>query len=578
MHTRNEKFKCTKCPSSFKHESILHAHYRKAHNTTASLYNCTFCPKELPTKFEWAVHELKHAGWKYYKCVRCKGEFINASMFQRHLTGKDTTSTCPGGTDISGEELKTYRAQSRKDWESDHARIIGDKKSLEEIAQKKPVFTCSFCQQSFTRKLEWAVHELRHTGWKEYKCVKCGKECGNAATFHAHVYRKVQSDDCTGGEGLTKEELALYYKESKKDWYSEHTRIVGSLTTFNEKDFKQPIPAFKCCFCSREFTTRSDLAIHELHHTGWNQFKCIKCGKECSYPSTFHEHVYRKKGHKTCKGGTGLSKTELDEYRKQSTKDWASEHARIIGGMTQREKDDIRMEIDKMPGIHNKKTKSVVRHKPLNKLSKPAYTCSFCDMKLGTKFAWACHELEHKGWKYYQCVKCGREFSRNCTTTFHEHIYCKRQKQKCPGGKGMNPKDFETFRDLCKKDWQAEHDRIIGTKENAGCSNKNASDVENDSETENSPEETLEDVTNEDVQGEFRAVQEQHRTNNCRVVLTPLNNVQNSKDSQASHSSSGLNLTTAKGKSGPMSKGYGMKKCTVVLTRLNILSVMPVAQ
>ncbi len=578
MHTRNEQFKCTKCPSSFKHESILHIHYRKAHNTTASLYKCTFCPQELPTKFEWAAHELKHAGWKYYKCVRCGREFGDASNFRRHVTGKDTMSTCPGGTDMSEDELKTYRVQCRRDWEADHARIIGDKKSLEEIAPKneKPVFTCRFCQQSFTRKLKWAVHELRHTGWKEYKCVKCGKECGNAATFHQHAYRKVESDNCTGSEGLTKEELAVYYKESKKDWQFDHTRIIGSMTTFEEKHFKQLKQKFICRFCSRELSSRSDFAVHELRHTGWNQYKCIKCRKECSNASTFHAHVYQKYSN-DCPGGVGLSKAELDDYRKQCAKDWEADHVKILGSMTQEAKEKIAKQ--NFARIEKRKSKTNQSYMPINKLSKPRYKCSFCDMKLGTKFEWACHELEHKGWKYFQCVKCGREFSRTGHSTFYEHSTGKRQKQTCPGGKGMNQKDFEAYRNLCKKDWQAEHDRIIGTKENADCSSQNveSSDAENDSEAEhNSPDEALQVAPNDDVQSEFRAIQQQHKMKNCRVVLTPLSNVQT--DRQDTNDSSSLNLAAAKRQSRTMAKGYVMKRCTVVLNKLNIVTVMPVTQ
>ncbi len=566
IHERSEKFKCTKCTASFKDECKLNLHFRKAHNTTGAQYNCTFCSAVLTSKFEWAVHELKHAGWKYYKCVRCGKDLVNASMFQRHLNGKDTMSTCPGGTDMSGEELKIYRAQCRKDWESDHARIIGDKKTLEEIAPKneKPIFTCRFCQQSFTRKLEWAVHELRHTGWKQYKCVKCGKECGNAATFSQHVHRKVESDDCPGGEGLTKEEMAAYHKESKKDWQFEHTHIIGSLTTFNEIDFKKAIPKFKCCFCSKEFDNRSSFAIHELRHTGWNHFKCIKCGKECSNASTFSDHAYKKKGNKTCPGGIGLTQTDLANYRKQSAKDWAAEHTRIIGGMTQREKDEIAKK--NFTRTYSSICEKPVRnetHYQINKLLKPVYSCTFCDMKFGTKFAWACHELEHKDWKYYQCAKCGREFDRFAgQSAFYEHIRGKRKKQTCPGGSGMNKKDFEAFRNLCRKDWQAEHDRIIGKKENSVGPRDN---IQNDSQCDFSSSNS----SSVSVHSKVTSIQQGHNMKNCSVILTQLNTFQVDKRSSILEST----VRNSKLKAGQVNNK--VKDCSVVLTQLNIITLMP---
>ena len=365
---------------------------------------------------------------------------------------------------------------------------------------------------SFTRKLKWAVHELRHTGWKEYKCVKCGKECSNAAAFSEHVQRKVQSDNCSGGEGLTKQQLAIYSMDSKKDWQFEHTQIIGRLTTFNENDFRQPKPPMlKCRFCSREFTSKSKFEVHELRHTGWNQFKCIKCGKECSTATTFSAHVYQKYT-KDCPGGVGLSKMELDDYRRQCAKDRAAEHARILGVMTQDELNKIAQK--KFTRMQPKRSKDQRYHdcpNPSNKLLKPMYSCSFCHLKFGTKFSWACHELEHTGWKYYRCVKCSREFSRNCTSTFHEHIYCKRKKQMCPGGRGLNQKDFEVFRTQCKKDWQTEHVKIIGKRKNTGTSKQN------------DQTDTQVNISHSDVSDEVRTIQGQLRMKNCSVVLTRLN-------------------------------------------------------
>ncbi len=523
LHTRNEKFVCSVCGCSFGLESVYHTHLTRIHNMKWAFHKCTFCSSELPSKQEWAIHELRHAGWKCYKCARCGRELVNASAFQRHRTGKDTMSTCPGETDLSGEDLKKYRKQCMKDWESAHAEIIGNKKSLDEIAPKKPVFTCSFCQQAFTRKSKWAVHELRHTGWKEYKCVKCGKECADNGTFLAHAYNKFKSDKCMGNQGLTGAEIKVYRRESKKDWQSEHTRVLAGLTSFNENDFKHlnPIPKFKCTFCSKIFTRRSEFAVHELRHTGWNQFKCIKCGKECSNASTFHDHVYQKKGNKTCSGGVGLTTAELDNYRKQCAKDWAAEHATNVGALTQREKDEISKKIltqAQRRTTRCEKPKANGSQRPINKLAKPVYVCRFCALKFATKFTWACHELEHTGWKHYQCTKCGREFGRNCKSTFTEHIHCKRKKQKCPGGKGLNAEEFEAYRTECRKDWQAEHAQIIGKQTHFAKVDQN---LQNGNHINNRSLPKLETTYMAEMH-ECRSLQKNFKMKNCSVALTRL--------------------------------------------------------
>ena len=343
IHTRDETFKCHLCKSSFRHEGKLKLHLSKCHDIKSYGHTCRFCQRKLETKFEWARHELLHTGWKYYKCLKCDREFLEASGFARHIKGKWKTSTCPGIKGMTKEEEEKFRTDCKKDWESEHERILGNVTNFDEkdFEIKKPVYHCRFCQKEHDSKIEWAKHELKHTGWKYYKCAKCGWETSGASGFREHI-NDIRRTDCTGIKGMTRDEEKAFREKSRKNWESEHARILGNATSFNESDYKVPIekPIYKCRFCSRIAKSRSEWAVHELRHTGWIQFKCIKCGKECANASSFQCHAFNKVGSE-CPGGRGLSKEELKTYRRQSANDWESAHARILGEKTGHELDEL---------------------------------------------------------------------------------------------------------------------------------------------------------------------------------------------------------------------------------------------
>ncbi len=351
MHTCDEEFKCHLCQSSFKHECDLRSHLVRNHGIKPPAnYTCRFCQKKLETKFYWARHELRHTGWKYYKCVKCDREFLGSTSFARHVYGK-TKSDCPTIKGMTKEEEEQYRTACRKDWVSDHKRILGKLTNFDLTDSKiktlgAPVYKCRFCQKEHDKKILWALHELKHTGWKYYKCAKCGWEVSDGAAFCDHVTdtirkRKFDQTNCTGVQGMTSEEEKTFRKKSRKNWESEHARILGTLTTFNENDFTPPKRSKECRFCSKIIEKRRQLAMHELRHTGWNSHKCIKCGRACGNAASFSNHANRRYKSQQCPGGVGLSKEELKIYWKQSSKDWHSAYAKILGDKAGAELDEL---------------------------------------------------------------------------------------------------------------------------------------------------------------------------------------------------------------------------------------------
>ncbi len=232
IHTRNAKFKCHLCQSSFNTEKYLCVHYSKVHSTKPPVLTCRFCQQEFGTRFQWAYHELRHTGWKYYKCLKCDREYLEASGFASHADGKYKTD-CPGATGMTKKERKTFFNQCKKNMEEEHAQLLGNVTNFDEDSQIKklgaPVYKCRFCQMEQNSKFQWAHHELRHTGWKYYKCPKCDWEASECSGFMKHI-RGEYITDCTGIQGMNKQEQKEFREKSRKNWESEHARIIGEKT------------------------------------------------------------------------------------------------------------------------------------------------------------------------------------------------------------------------------------------------------------------------------------------------------------------------------------------------------------
>ncbi len=302
---------------------------------------------------------------------------------------------------------------------------------------KKPVYQCRFCQREHDSKFQWAHHELRHTGWKYYKCVKCGWESKWCGWFTQHVQGKIETD-CTGIQGMTKAEIKEFYNRSRKNWELEHTRILGNVTNFDEKDFeppKVPKPDNKCRFCSLILCNRSRWAMHELRHTGWNSFKCMKCGKKCPSRESFDKHI-KGLSQTDCTGVQGMTKKEKEKFWKMCKKDWKLDHPRILGNLTSFNESDF-----KTP-------------KPINK-------CRFCGTVFKCRTHYALHELRHIGWNHYKCIKCGKECAN--AASFGHHVH-KDQYSKCPGGAGLSKDELKLYYKKSARDWKKAHENILGPK------------------------------------------------------------------------------------------------------------------
>ncbi|XP_075989723.1 uncharacterized protein LOC142985434 isoform X2 [Anticarsia gemmatalis] len=82
-------YSCEKCDKQFSRQSLLSAHYRRAHvhSHTRVLRPCVceVCGKTLPNKCVLQYHQRNHTGERPYQCAQCHKSFTMRKLLQSHL-------------------------------------------------------------------------------------------------------------------------------------------------------------------------------------------------------------------------------------------------------------------------------------------------------------------------------------------------------------------------------------------------------------------------------------------------------------------------------------------------------------
>ena len=252
-HNTNKPFKCPKCESSFRNESLL-KHHSSIH-TDIRPFSCLICPKQFKRKSHLHVHQEVHDASLTSECRICFKKVFHSNL-QLHLkTHKEQNLfICT----ICDKHLKT--PATLKDHSKVHSKI-------------KP-FSCPQCPASFSQSFSRTKHLRTHIKMKKtvLVCHQCDKEFVSKVSLKLH--KQSQHDGITYGcDVCTK----IYASQSG---LKAHKNFIHN--PFSTK--------YVCTDCDKKFTTKEYLRSHRRSlHEGF-KYPCPKCQEMFSWKITMEAH------------------------------------------------------------------------------------------------------------------------------------------------------------------------------------------------------------------------------------------------------------------------------------------------
>ena len=131
-------------------------------------------------------------------------------------------------------------------------------------------YSCGTCQNKFYRKCDLLKHEARHSDERAHKCIQCSLAFKSHGELRNHV--KLHGPNKFKCTVCSKTFSRKYTLKIHEDTHNEECH-------------------FTCDICDKKLKSKNTLTIHMRLHTGERPYKCQECSESFIQASHLKRHM-----------------------------------------------------------------------------------------------------------------------------------------------------------------------------------------------------------------------------------------------------------------------------------------------